>query len=319
MQPLAKLIWMDGRLRPWEEARVHVMAHTLHYGMGVFEGIRCYAQNSGSQAGPPAIFRLEEHVDRLFDSARCIGMDVPFDRAALMDACRAAVRENGISDGYLRPIAFHADGEPGLGSITPVSVAVIAFAWGAYLGRDGLEKGVRTTISPWIRGHGGASMHHAKVAGQYTTSVLAKRLAKRNGFDEALLCDVDGNLCEGTGENLFVVRGGVLKTPPEWAAILPGITRRTVLTLARSMAAELKIEVREEPFARDELFLAEEAFLTGTAAEITPIREVDHQTIGSGRRGPVTEALQRVFFRIVRGEEFRDPAWRAWLAPVGPA
>ncbi len=309
MQPLAKLIWMDGRLRPWEEARVHVMAHTLHYGVGVFEGVRCYAQESGL----PAIFRLGDHVDRLIDSARCVGMELPFTRDALLEACRVTVRENGFSDCYLRPIALHADGEPGLGAVNPVSVAVAAFAWGAYLGREGMEKGICATLSSWVRHHAGSAMHRAKISGQYTASVLAKRLAKSNGFDEAIFCDPAGYVCEGTGENLFLVRRGVLKTPPAHAAILPGITRDSVLSMARAMGGELKLEVREEPFARDELFLADELFFTGTAAEITPIREVDHRTIGAGQRGPVTEALQRAFFRAVRGEE---PAWRSWLAPV---
>jgi branched-chain amino acid aminotransferase len=309
MQPLAKLIWMDGRLRPWQEARVHVMAHTLHYGVGVFEGMRSYAQKSG----PAAIFRLADHVDRLIDSARCVGMQLPYAREALMDACRVAVRENGFGDCYVRPIALHAEGEPGLGALNPVSVAVAAFPWGAYLGREGMEKGIRAAISSFTRQHLGSAMLRAKVTGQYTTSVLAKRLARRSGFDEAILCDANGYVCEGTGENLFLVRRGVLKTPPVRAPILPGITRDTVLALARQSAHALKLEVREEPFARDELYLADEAFFTGTAAEITPIREVDYRPIGSGGRGPVTEALQRAFFRVVRGEE---PAFSAWLAPV---
>jgi|SRR5688572_6971747 len=312
MQPLARHIWMDGRMRAWEDARVHVMAHTLHYGIGVFEGIRCYAQKSG----PAAIFRLGEHVDRLVDSARCVGMQIPYGRDELIEACRTAVRENGLGDGYLRPIAIHVDGEPGLGAVNPVSVAIAAFAWGAYLGREGMEKGIRATVSSYVRHHLGSAMLRAKVCGQYTTSVLAKRLAKQNGFDEAIFCDATGYVCEGTGENLFIVRRGVLKTPPERSAILPGITRDSVLAIARAGSKELdalRIEVREEPFARDELYLADEVFLSGTAAEITPIREIDHRPIGSGTRGPVTEALQRAFFRAARGEE---PAWRGWLAPV---
>jgi branched-chain amino acid aminotransferase len=308
MEPLAKSIWVDGRFVPWADARLHVMAHTLHYGVGVFEGIRCYAQAKGA----PAIFRLEEHVDRLRDSARCVGMELPFDRAALIAGCKAAVKENGLADCYLRPIAFHADGEPGLGAITPVSVSIIAFAWGAYLGKDGLEKGIRATLSSWVRHHVGSAMLRAKVSGQYTTSVLAKRLAKQNGFDEAIFCDADGYLCEGTGENLFVVRGKTLKTPPAHAAILPGITRDSILALARA-AKELGLDVREEPIARDELFLADEAFFCGTAAEVTPIRDVDHRPIGDGRRGKVTAALQQKYFRAVHGEE---PGFGQWLARV---
>jgi branched-chain amino acid aminotransferase len=308
MEPLAKSIWVDGRFVPWADARLHVMAHTLHYGVGVFEGIRCYAQAKGA----PAIFRLEEHVDRLRDSARCVGMELPYDRAALIAGCKAAVKENDLADCYLRPIAFHADGEPGLGAITPVSVSIIAFAWGAYLGKDGLEKGIRATLSSWVRHHVGSAMLRAKVSGQYTTSVLAKRLAKQNGFDEAIFCDADGYLCEGTGENLFVVRGKTLKTPPASAAILPGITRDSILALARA-AKELGLDVREEPIARDELFLADEAFFCGTAAEVTPIRDVDHRPIGDGRRGKVTAALQQKYFRAVHGEE---PGFGQWLARV---
>ncbi len=309
MQPPAQQVWIDGRLAPWEDARFHVMASTLHYGVGVFEGVRCYAQ----KAGPPAIFRLEEHVDRLHDSAKCVGMELPFDRAALIEGCRAIVRANGLADCYLRPIAFHDAGEPGLGASNPVRVVIAAFPWGAYLGKEGMEKGIRTTISSWIRFHPGSAMMRAKISGQYVASVLAKRLAKINQYDEAIFCDAQGQVCEGTGENLFIVRHDVLKTPPTSGAILPGITRDAILALARDAAQELKLEVREEPFLRDELFLADEAFFTGTAAEVTPIASVDRRPIGSGTRGPVTTALQARFFRVVRGEETR---WRRWLAPI---
>jgi len=308
MKPLARWIWMDGRLVPWQDARLHVMTHTLHYGVGVFEGIRCYAQASGA----PAIFRLGDHVDRLRDSARCVGSELPFDRAALIDACKKTVKENGFGDCYLRPIAVHTDGEPGLGSMTPVSVSIVAFPYGAYLGKDALEVGIRATLSSFTRHHVGTAMLRAKVSGQYTTSVLAKRLARQNGFDEAIFLDASGYLCEGTGENLFLVKGKTLKTPPASSAILPGLTRDSLLQLARA-AKELGLDVREELIARDELFLADEAFFTGTAAEITPIREVDHHAIGAGRRGPITEALQQKFFRAVRGEE-RD--FSAWLERV---
>ncbi len=308
MQP-AKQLWMDGRLIEWDAARVHVMASTLHYGVGVFEGVRCYAQ----QSGPPAIFRLDDHIDRLIDSARCVDMALPFDRAALIAACKEVVRANGFGDCYLRPIAFYDDGEAGLGAINPVRVAVIAFQWGAYLGRDGLEKGISTTISSWIRHHPGSAMLRAKISGQYVTSVLAKRLAKKNGFDEAIFCDVNGSVCEGTGENLFLVRHGVLKTPPTSSAILAGITRDSVLALARAAAREQALEVVEEPFARDELFLADEAFFTGTAAEVTPIRAIDHRPVGIGSRGKVTADLQARFFRAARGHE---AAFRHWLAPI---
>jgi len=310
MQPPAKLVWSDGRIVAWEDCRVHVMASTLHYGVGVFEGVRCYAQPDGK----PAIFRLAEHVDRLIDSARCVAMELPFDRAALMAACREVVRANGFSDCYLRPVALHDFGEPGLGAVNPVRVAVVAFPWGAYLGKEGLERGIKTTLSSWIRHHPGTAMMRAKISGQYVTSVLAKRLARQNGFDEAIFCDAQGVVCEGTGENLFIVKNGVLKTPPTHGAILAGITRESVLDLARELARERRIEVREEPFLRDELFLADEAFFTGTAAEVTPIRSVDHRPIGAGTRGPITTELQSRFFRAVRGE---DATRRHWLAPVG--
>lgn len=309
MQPPAEQLWMDGRLVAWEDGRVHVMASTLHYGVGVFEGIRCYEQASG----PPAIFRLEDHVRRLEESARCVGMELPFDRAALAAACKAAVAANGLRDCYLRPIAWHDEGKPGLGAANPVRVAIAAFPWGAYLGQEGMERGIATTLSSWIRHHPGAAMLRAKVSGQYVTSVLAKRLALKQGFDEAIFCDATGQVCEGTGENLFVVRDGVLKTPPTWAPILPGITRASVLELAREAAAGLRLEVREEPLLRDELFVAEEAFFTGTAAEVTPIRSVDHRPIGAGVRGPVTAELQRRFFAAVRGTDGHD---RGWLAPI---
>ncbi|MSR45555.1 MAG: branched-chain amino acid transaminase [Planctomycetes bacterium] len=309
MQSPAKLVWMDGRLVPWADARVHVMASTLHYGVGVFEGVRCYAQPNGT----PAIFRLEDHVDRLIDSARCVAMELPFDRAALVQACKEVVRANGFADCYLRPVALHDFGEPGLGAQNPVRVAIVAFQWGAYLGKEGLEHGIQTTISSWVRHHPGAAMMRAKISGQYVTSVLAKRLAKQNGFDEAIFCDAQGYVCEGTGENLFIVRKGVLKTPPTYAAILAGITRDSVLEIARELAKERALEVREEPFLRDELFLADEAFFTGTAAELTPIRSIDRRPVGAGTRGPITAELQARFFRAARGE---DPRWRRWLAPV---
>lgn len=309
MQPPAKLVWSDGRIVAWEDCRVHVMASTLHYGVGVFEGVRCYAQPDGK----PAIFRLAEHVDRLIDSARCVAMELPFDRAALMAACREVVRANGFSDCYLRPVALHDFGEPGLGAVNPVRVAVVAFPWGAYLGKEGLERGIKTTLSSWIRHHPGTAMMRAKISGQYVTSVLAKRLARQNGFDEAIFCDAQGVVCEGTGENLFIVKNGVLKTPPTHGAILAGITRESVLDLARELARERRLEVREEPFLRDELFLADEAFFTGTAAEVTPIRELDNRPIGPGRRGPVTEKIQKLFFDCVRGEH---PGHKDWLTTV---
>lgn len=305
----ARLIWLDGDLLPWNEANVHILTHTLHYGLGVFEGIRAY-RTAGGAIG---IFRLHDHIQRLFDSAHCCGMTLPFTVEELEQACRDTIARNGLEDCYLRPLAFYSDGEMGLGAMNPVRVCVAAFPWGAYLGKEGMEKGIRATISSYTRQHSSSALLRAKICGQYTTSILAKRLAKQQGYDEALFVDHQGNLAEGSGENIFLIKHGVLKTPPENAAILPGLTREAVLSIVRKYGADLGLRVAEEHFARDELFLADEVFLTGTAAEITPIRQVDNHRIGEGTRGSLTKSLQEYFFRVVQG---KDPAFDHWVDRV---
>lgn len=301
-------IWMDGELVPAEEARVSVLAHTLHYGVGVFEGIRSYEQPDGSAC----IFRLDDHLRRLQDSARICGLTLPHDRATLTAACIEVLQANGLHDGYLRPLVYQDDAElAGLGSSPTVHVAIAANPWGAYLGEDGLANGIRVHISAYRRPSLGSSLPKAKICGQYVMSTLAKRLALAQGFDEALLMDEDGHVAEGSGENLFIVRDGVIKTAPSSAPILPGLTRATVLHIARRQAEELGLaDIREENITRGELLIADEVFLTGTAAEVTPVREVDGQPIGRGLPGPVTIALQKAFFGIVRGGASAPARWR---------
>lgn len=300
-------IWFDGELVPLDAARPSVLAHTLHYGVGVFEGIRSYAGPDGEGA----VFRLGDHMRRLFDSAKVCGLTLPCTLDELSQACIDVLVANGMSDGYLRPVAYQDDGKlTGLGSSPTVHVAVIAQPWGAYLGADGLTKGIRCKVSAYRRGGQGSFFSRAKISGQYVASVLAKREAKAQGFDEALLCDNTGHVCEGTGENIFVVRDGTLTTPPDYAAILPGITRDSVLHLARTRGHEFGISaVREAPLARDAVLTADEIFLTGTAAEITPVREIDGTSIGCGARGPVTEAIQDAFFAVVRGQAQAPAGW----------
>ncbi|HTE06053.1 MAG TPA: branched-chain amino acid transaminase [Planctomycetota bacterium] len=305
-------IWMDGKLLPAEQARVSILAHTLHYGVGVFEGIRSYDCGDGSAS----VFRLDDHLQRLEDSARICGLKLPFLLPVLRDACVEVLAANGLLDGYLRPIVYQDDARlGGLGSSPPVHVGIAAQAWGAYLGEDGLKNGIRTHISAYRRSGLGSSLPKAKITGQYVLSTLAKREAIALGFHEALLMDDDGCIAEGSGENLFIVRDGVLKTPPTSSPILPGITRATTLHLARRGAETFGVsEIREEPITRGELVTADEAFFTGTAAEITPIREVDLQPIGKGGAGPMTLALQKAYFELVRG---RSAAPAHWRTPFG--
>jgi branched-chain amino acid aminotransferase len=293
-------IWMDGKLVAWDEAKVHVLTHTLHYGLGVFEGIRCYSTPKG-----PAIFRLEEHVRRLLASAHIFLMKIPYSEEQVRDAVVETVRANGLKECYIRPIAFIGYGPLGLfPRDNPVSLAIAAWPWGAYLGEEGLEKGIRIKVSSFIRNHVNANMSRAKVCGYYVNSQLAKKEAVSCGYDEALLLDEDGYVSEGSGENVFMVRGGVLKTTP-LTSILEGITRDSVLDIARDEG----IAVREERFTRDELYIADEAFFTGTAAEITPIREVDGRLVGEGRPGPVTRKIQSVFFDTVKGKNGKYGSW----------
>jgi len=297
-------IWFDGRMVPWDQAQVHVLTHTLHYGLGVFEGIRCYA----GRAGRGAIFRLSEHVDRLFGSAHILDLKIPFSREAITAACIETVRVNRLSSCYIRPIVFLGDGEMGLAAQNPVRVAIIVWSWGAYLGDEGLRNGVRLKTSSFQRMHVNTHMTKAKAVGNYVNSILAALEARRGGYDEAMMLDTEGFVAECSGENIFIVRGGRVKTTAP-TSILAGITRDTVLQLLQGSG----VEAAEARFTRDEMYLADEAFMTGTAAEVTPVREIDDRQIGSGRPGPITQELQRRFETVVRGE---DPDYRHWLSPV---
>ncbi|MCS6785450.1 MAG: branched-chain amino acid transaminase [Thiobacillaceae bacterium] len=298
------LIWYDGRLVPWREATTHVLTHTLHYGMGVFEGVRAYATAHGT-----AIFRLEEHTDRLLRSAHILGMRLPYDKATLMQAQIEAVRANRLEAGYIRPMAFYGAEAMGISAKTlSVHVIVAAWPWGAYLGQEALERGIRVKTSSFARHHVNVTMCKAKANGNYLNSILAHREAEQDGYDEALLLDVDGFVAEGSGENIFIVRRGRLYTP-DLTSALEGITRDTIIRLA----AEIGLEVIEKRITRDEVYSADEAFFTGTAAEVTPIRELDNRVIGDGRRGPITERLQALYFDCVQG---RAEAHRDWLTYV---
>ena len=297
-------IWMDGKFVDWKDATVHVLTHTLHYGLGVFEGIRCYKTVDG-----PAVFRLAEHVDRLFASAHISGMKIPFTKEEFSAAIVETLKVNKMEAGYIRPLVYVGYGAMGVyPGRNPIRAMIATWPWGAYLGDDGLEKGIRIKTASFTRQHVNISMTKAKVCGNYTNSILGKVEAINDGYDEALFLDATGHVAEGSGENIFMVRRGALTTTPR-SAILEGITRDAVLTIA----ADQGIAAREEFFTRDQLYTADEAFFTGTAAEITPIREVDRRTIGAGSRGPVTKAIQEAFFSAVRGE---NPKYRSWLTPV---
>jgi branched-chain amino acid aminotransferase len=298
----AKVIWFDGQLVPWDEAQVHILTHTLHYGLGVFEGIRAYH----CQDCRTAIFRLPEHIRRLYDSARVMQIEIPFTQAQIEAACCEILRVNQQHEAYIRPLVFLGEGVMGLNPHgSPVQVAIISWVWGAYLGEEGLRQGIRVKTSSFIRHHVNIMMTKTKTVGNYVNSILAKREAVSAGYDEALLLDTEGYVCEASGENIFLARDGVIKTPP-LTSILPGITRDCVLTLAR----DLNLPVKEERFSRDELYLADEAFFTGTAAEVTPIREVDGRIIGEGKPGPLTQQLQAAYFDVVKG---KDPRYQPWL------
>jgi branched-chain amino acid aminotransferase len=298
-------IWFDGQLVPWEAAQVHVLTHSLHYGLGVFEGIRCYACDDGRSA----IFRLREHVDRLYGSAHVLDLPIPFPREAIAQACVDTVRANRLRECYLRPIVFMGDGEMGLAARTPTRVAVAAWPWGAYLGDEGLRRGIRVKTSSFQRFHPNTLLTKAKATGHYVNSILASREARTSGYDEALLLDVDGYVSEASGENIFIVADGVVKTTP-LPTVLAGITRHAAIR----MLGDLGIAVREERFTRDEVYLADEAFFTGTAAEVTPIRELDDRRIGDGTPGPTTRRLQELFFGVVRGREERYRSWLTYVA-----
>lgn len=297
-------IWMDGALIPWDQANVHVLTHALHYGFSVFEGIRAYETADGKSA----VFRLNEHVDRLFGSAKVLNMTIGHTKEEVAKACVETLAANKMPAGYIRPIVFVGSGEamgvnPGK---NPIRTAIATWPWGAYLGAEALEKGIRICTSSYTRHHVNVMMTKAKVAGNYVNSVLAKTEALADGYDEALMLDPSGYVAEGTGENVFIVKNGVIKTPP-LTSILAGITRDSLITLAR----ELGYQVVEQLFTRDEMYMADEAFFSGTAAELTPIRELDRRVIGEGHAGPVAKALQAAFFKVVKGE---NPAYDHWLS-----
>jgi branched-chain amino acid aminotransferase len=297
-------IWQDGQLVPWREATTHVLTHSLHYGLAVFEGVRAYKTVNGT-----AIFKLKEHTDRLFNSAHIYRMPMPWDKETIMAAQKEVVRANKLESAYIRPIAFYGSEKMGVspkGAKTHVAIA--AWEWGAYLGEEGMEKGIRVKTSSYARGHVNSIMPRAKVASTYANSILANMEATEHGYDEALLLDVDGFVAEGAGENLFIVKDGVIYEP-EIASALIGITRATIHTLAK----ELGLTVISKRLTRDDIYIADEAFFTGTAAEVTPIRELDSRQIGEGRRGPVTTKIQSLFFDAVNG---KVPAHADWLSLV---
>ena len=300
----SKKIWMDGKFVNWADANVHILTHTLHYGTGAFEGIRCYKTRRGS-----AVFRLKEHVERLFDSTHILNIDPPFSRKEISRAIIDTVKVNKLKECYIRPLVYIGNGAMGLNpKDNPIRIAIAAWPWGAYLGDEGIKNGIRAKISSFNRQHVNATMTKSKTCGDYVNSTLAKREALACGYEEALLLDTSGYVSEGTGQNIFIVRDGILITPP-LPSILEGITRKSII----EMAGKEKIRVSETNITRDEIYIADEVFLTGTAAEVTPVREVDGRTIGGGKPGPVTRKLQSLFFKIVKGE---SSAYKSWLTYI---
>ncbi len=298
------VIWFDGQMVPWRDAQVHVLTHTLHYGLGVFEGVRAYQTDRGT-----AIFRLADHTDRFFRSAHILGMNIPYDAKTLNDAQVAVVRENGLASAYLRPLAFY--GSEGMGiraDMLQTHIAIATWEWGAYLGEEGLEKGIRVRTSSFTRHHVNITMCRAKACGNYINSILALQEALSAGADEALMLDSAGYVMEGTGENIFVIRNGVVYTP-DLTSALEGITRDTVIRLI----AESGLELIEKRITRDEVYVADEVFFTGTAAEVTPVRELDGRQIGNGSRGPVTEMLQARYFDCVQGRDSQHDDWLTFV------
>jgi branched-chain amino acid aminotransferase len=296
-----KKIWLDGELIDWDDANVHVLTHSLHYGVGAFEGIRAYKRKDGTH-----IFRLKDHVDRLFDSCKMVLLAPKFTREQIIQACVETLRANGLSEGYLRPMIFVGEGAMGVyAPDNPVRATVIVWKWGTYLGEEALKSGIRCKISSFARHHINVSLAKGKITGQYTNSVLAKREAKFSGYDEAILLDANGYVSEGSGENIFIVKHGALLTPDLASSILEGITRDTIIQLAR----EEGIPLVEGRVTRDQLWLADEVFFTGTAAEVTPVREIDNRPIGDGTVGPITKRLQARFFEVVRGADKSHPEW----------
>lgn len=297
-------IWYDGKLVPWREANTHVLTHSLHYGLAVFEGMRAYDTGNGT-----AIFRLREHIERMYNSAHIYMMKIPYAPEVLMEASREVVRANKLASCYIRPIAFYGSEKMGVSPKgASVHVAIAAWPWGAYLGADGIEKGIRVKTSSYARHHVNVTMARAKFAATYANSILANLEATQDGYDEALLLDVDGFVAEGAGENLFLVKNGRIYEP-ELTSALIGITRDTVIQLAGDMG----LQVSSKRLTRDDIYIADEAFFTGTAAEVTPIRELDNRTIGSGGRGPITARLQSLFFDVVNGRDSRRMEWLTFV------
>lgn len=304
MLPATEKIWMNGAFVKWDDAKVHILTHSMHYGTAVFEGIRCYKTDAGS-----AVFRLQEHVNRLFESAHICQMEMPFTRDAVVEAILETIRVNKIDACYIRPLAYLGYGAMGIfPKENPVQISIAVWPWGSYLGEEGLNNGIRVKISSFTRPHVNSTMVRSKTTANYANSLLAKREALKDGYDEAMLLDTDGYVAEGSGENVFMVRKGVIKTPP-LTSILEGITRESIIELA----AERGMKLVEERFTRDELYVAEEAFFTGTAAEITPIREVDNRRIGTGKPGPVTKELQTAYFDCVHGREAKHGKWLTYV------
>jgi branched-chain amino acid aminotransferase len=298
-------IWLDGQFVDWSRATVHILTHTLHYGLGVFEGIRCYRTHDDRSA----VFQLEAHIRRLFESAHINLLESPFSRDQIEEACLECLRRNHLREGYLRPLAFIGDGAMGLNpGDNAIRVAVIAWSWGRYLGEEGMEQGINAKVSTFSRHHVNAKMTKGKTCGDYVNSILAKREALLDGYDEAIMLDTQGLVSEASGENIFLVRDGLLHTPP-LPTVLAGITRNSIIRLAR----DANLTVVERPITRDELYIADEIFLTGTAAEVTPVRMVDHRVVGQGSRGPITKQLQTAFFDAAAG---RQSSYAGWLRYV---
>jgi branched-chain amino acid aminotransferase len=295
-------IWMDGKLVDFDDAKVHVLTHTLHYGLGAFEGIRAYPQADGTSA----IFRLREHIRRLFDSCHIVGLEVPFTQEEVCQACVDLVKANRLTHAYIRPLVYLGMGAMGLKALeNPVCLSIISWKWGTYLGEDALNQGIRTKVSSMVRHGMDSSMVKAKISGYYANAIMAKREALAGGYDEAIMLDQHGHVAEGPGENIFLVKNQVLQTPPYSSAVLGGITRDSIIVLAR----ELGYRVKPQLFSRDELYIADEAFFTGTAAELTPIVAVDDRRIGGGTPGPVTKTLQARFFDILKGRTSDHAEW----------
>jgi branched-chain amino acid aminotransferase len=299
-------IWMDGQMVEWRDAKIHVLTHTLHYGCGAFEGVRAYKTADGGTS----IFRLEEHTERLFNSAKILRMVIPFTQAQVMDAMKASVRENGLESAYIRPLTWIGDKRLGVSPKgNTIHLMVAAWLWGAYLGEEGLQRGIRVKTSSYTRHHVNITMTQAKAVSNYTNSILANMEVTDDGYDEALLLDPSGFVSEGAGENIFVIKNGVIYTPDLSAGALNGITRNTVFHIAK----DLGLEIVQKRITRDEVYIADEAFFTGTAAEVTPIRELDRIELGEGSRGPITEKIQSAFFDIVGG---KNAKYAHWLSKV---